>query len=315
MKYKFNHKSLSFEKAKVTPLQVIKTIASYVATAIAFAVVALIIWTVFFESPKEKQLKRELQNYHQTISVLEKRVVLLSHVLQNMEEKDDNLYRAILDAEPADRNIQMNDLQNYYASLSSQNQSDALNQLQLKTNILTRRAQNQLVSYEQLWKLAQEKEAIQASIPAISPVKNPQVVSGFGMRYHPVYKILRRHTGIDIIGKKGTPIYAAADGKVVTNPSGYSGYGIAVLIDHGRGYQTLYAHLSKANVKEGQKVKRGDVIGFMGSTGLSVGVHLHYEVLKNGVQVNPIHYFFGDLTPEEYDKILQQASEVNQSLS
>ena len=315
MKYKFNHKSLSFERARTTPLQVFKKIFSYLATAIAFAVITLIIYTFFFESPKEKRLKRELQNYHQTISLIEKRVDLLSTVLQNMEEKDNNLYRAILDAEPPSRNIQMDDLQNYYALLSSQNQSEALNQLQLKTNILTHRAQNQLVSYEQLWELAQEKNSIQAAIPAISPVKNPTVVSGFGMRYHPIYKILRRHTGIDIIGKKGTPIYATADGTVVSNQDGYSGYGITVVVDHGRGYQTLYAHLSKKNVKEGQKVRRGDVIGFMGSTGLSVGVHLHYEVIKNGEKVNPIHYFFGDLTPEEYNEILKQASEVNQSLS
>jgi murein DD-endopeptidase MepM/ murein hydrolase activator NlpD len=315
VKYKFNHKSLSFERAKTTPLQVFKKILSYAATAIAFAVVTLIIYTFFFESPKEKRLKRELQDYHQTISLIDKRVDLLSNVLQEMEEKDDNLYRAILDAEPASRNIQMNDLKNYYALLSSQNQSEAINQLQLKTNILTQRAQNQLTSYEQLWKLAQEKDSIQASIPAISPVKNPTVVSGFGRRYHPIYKILRQHTGIDIIGKKGTPIYATADGTVVANPDGYSGYGTTVIINHGRGYQTLYAHLSKKNVKVGQKVKRGEVIGFMGSTGLSVGVHLHYEVIKNGEKVNPIHYFFGDLSPEEYNEILQQASEINQSLS
>ncbi len=315
MKYKFNHKSLSFERAKTTPLQVFKKILSYAATAIAFAVITFIIYMFFFESPKEKRLKRELQDYYQTISVMEKRIDLLSNVLEGMEEKDDNLYRAILDAEPASRNIQINDLKNYYALLSSQNQSEALSQLQLKTNILTQRVQTQLISYEQLWKLAQEKNSIQASIPAISPVKNPTVVSGFGMRYHPIYKILRRHTGIDIIGKTGTPIYATADGTVDINLDGYSGYGTTVTIDHGRGYKTLYAHLSKKNVKEGQKVKRGEVIGFMGSTGLSVGVHLHYEVIKNGEKVNPIHYFFGDLTPKEYDDILKQASEVNQSLS
>ncbi len=315
MKYKFNHKSLSFEKARTTPFQLFKRILSYFATAVAFAVIVLVIWTVFFESPKEKRLKRELHDYNQTITLLEKRVDLLSNVLQDMEDKDNNLYRAILDAEPIDRSLHVKDFEEQYAALSSQNQSDALRQAQIKTSILTQRAQIQLHSYKELWDLAKEKETIQASIPAISPVKNPTVVSGFGMRYHPIYKILRRHTGIDIIGKKGTPIYATADGTVVTEMEGYSGYGITVVINHGRGYQTLYAHLSKQNVKPGQKVKRGEVIGYMGTTGLSVGVHLHYEVIKNGEKVNPIHYFFGDLTPEEYNEILKQASEINQSLS
>jgi murein DD-endopeptidase MepM/ murein hydrolase activator NlpD len=289
-------------------------ILAYVAAAVAFAVVVIVIWTLFFESPTEKRLKRELLSYNQTITSLEKRIDLLSNVLLDMEEKDDNLYRAILEAEPVDRNLHIDGFEAQYTDLLSENQSDALRRIQLKTSILTLRMQTQLNSYQQLWKLAQEKEQIQAAIPAISPVKNPTVVSGFGMRYHPIYKILRRHTGVDIIGKQGTPIYATADG-VVSSESEGTGYGITVLINHGRGYQTLYAHLSKKNVRPGQRVKRGKIIGYMGNTGLSVGVHLHYEVIKNGEKVNPIHYFFGDLTPEEYNEILKQASEINQSLS
>ena len=134
------------------------------------------------------------------------------------------------------------------------------------------------------------------------------------MRYHPIYKILRRHTGIDIIGRKGTPIYATADGVVSSEEAG-AGYGITVIINHGNGYKTLYAHLSKKNVRTGQKVKRGEVIGYMGSSGLSVSSHLHYEVMKNDTKVNPVHYFFADLTPEEYNQILEEASKINQSLS
>lgn len=315
MKYKFNTKSLSFERIKTTPFQWLKRILTYLATAISFAVIVLLIWTAFFESPKEKQLKRELQTYNQTLTSMQKRIDLLSTVLQGMEEKDDNLYRVILDAEPVNRGLYVKDFEEHRAVLASQNQSDALKQMQAKTSMLTLRAQTQLSSYQELWELAQEKEARRAAIPAISPVKNPVVISGFGMRYHPVYKILRMHTGIDIIGKKGTPIYATADGVVVTEQDGYSGYGITVQINHGRGYHTLYAHLSKAIVAPGKKVKRGEVIGYMGSTGLSTGVHLHYEVIRNGEKVNPIHYFFGDLSPKEYNEIIKQASEVNQSLS
>ena len=314
MKYKFNYKSLSFEEAKTTPFQWVKRILTHLATAVTFAAAVVVIWLSFFESPKEKQLKREMQTYKTEDARMKKQIHLLSNVLKGLEEKDDNLYRAILDAAPPNRDHDRSNLEEQYAAYSIGSNSEMLNHLQLKMDILTERTQNQLISYKELWKLAQEKESIQASIPAISPVKNPVIVSGFGMRYHPVYKILRRHTGIDIIGQRGTPIYATADGVVIDHGDG-SGYGIMILINHGRGYKTVYAHLSKKLVKVGQKVKRGELIGYMGSTGLSVGTHLHYEVLKNGEYVNPIHYFFGDLTPEEYNAILEKASEVNQALS
>lgn len=306
---------MSFEEIKTTPIQWFKKILTHIATAVTFATIVVVIWTSFFESTKEKQLKREVRAYQSEITGIKKRIDLLSNVLKGLEEKDNNLYRAILDAEPIHREYDRSILEKQYAAYSASNNSEILSQLQLKIDILTQRTQNQLDSYKELWEMAQEKESIQTGIPAISPVKNPVIVSGFGMRYHPVYKILRRHTGIDIIGQRGTPIYATADGVVIQEDEGYSGYGVMVLINHGRGYKTVYAHLSKKLVKSGQKVKRGDVIGYMGSTGLSVGTHLHYEVIKNGEKVNPIHYFFGDLTPEEYDAILEKASEVNQSLS
>lgn len=315
MKYKFNYKSLAFEEAKATPLYWFKRVLVDIASAVTFAVIVVVIWVSFFESPKEKQLKREMQTYQTEIASMRKQIHLLSNVLKGLEDKDENLYRAILDADPPNRDQDRNNLEEQYAAYSINNHSEILDHLQLKIDILTQRTQNQLNSYKELWKLAQEKEEIQASIPAISPVKNPVIVSGFGMRFHPVYKILRKHTGIDIIGQRGTPIYATADGVVIDQANGYTGYGILVVIDHGRGYKTAYAHLSKKAVKTGQKVKRGDIVGYMGSTGLSVGTHLHYEVFKNGEHVNPIHYFFGDLTPEEYNAILEKASEVNQSLS
>jgi murein DD-endopeptidase MepM/ murein hydrolase activator NlpD len=315
MKYKFNYKSLSFEVAKTTPLQWLRKILVHFATAVTFAAIVVVVWISFFESPKEKQLKREMRTYKTEVTTMRKQINLLSNVLKGFENKDDNLYRIILDAEPSNRELDKTALEEQYAVYAASSNSEMLNQLQINMDILTQRTQNQLNSYKELWKLAQEKDSILASIPAISPVKNPMVISGFGMRYHPVYKILKMHTGIDIIGKHGTPIYATADGVVIEQADGYSGYGIVVFINHGRGYKTAYAHLSKKTVKIGQKIKRGDVIGYMGSTGLSVGTHLHYEVFKKDEHVNPIHYFFGDLTPEEYNAILEKASEVNQSLS
>ena len=315
MKYNFNYKYLSFEEAKITPLQWVKKVLTYVVTAVSFAMIVVVIWISFFESPKEKRLKREIQTYQTEIARMRTQTNLLSNVLKGLEDKDDHLYRVILDAEPPNRNQDRNSLEEQYAAYNAGSNSEILNRLQLKIDILTQRTQNQIRSYKELWKLAHEKASIQASIPAISPVKNPVVVSGFGMRYHPIYKILKRHTGIDIVGQRGTPIYATADGVVMEYDNDHSGYGIMVVINHGRGYKTAYAHLSKKAVKTGQKVRRGDLIGYMGSTGLSVGTHLHYEVIKNGEYVNPIHYFFGDLTPEEYNAILEKASEVNQSLS
>jgi len=315
MKYKFNHKSLSFEKEVITLKRRFGKIVTYLLTGISFAVLTIVIYNNFFNSPKEKRLLRELDATEMKIEALNKRVNLLSNVLQGMEQKDDNLYRVLLEAEPIqNRNISIEKLNAVYDYSDIQNHAKALKELSRKVDILTARAQVQLKSYKQLWVLSQKKDDIYACIPAISPVKNPKVVSGFGMRYHPIYKILRRHTGIDLIGRKGTPIYATADG-VISGEEAGSGYGIAVFINHGSGYQTLYAHLSKKVVRPGQKVKRGEIIGYMGSTGLSVSTHLHYEVIKNGQKVNPIHYFFADLTPEEYNKILEEASEINQALS
>lgn len=313
MKYKFNPKSLSFEKAEKTAGQILKTIGSYTATAIAFAVVVLLIWNVFFDSPKEKRLKRQIKEYNIAISQMEKRVDLLSNVVLDLQKKDNSLYRSLLEANPTSEPLTMEELTNMAAGQKMAD-NDALTRLQLKAEWLTAATQKQLSSYEDLWHKAQHKEEIYQHIPAISPVKNPKVVSGFGTRFHPIYKILRRHTGIDFIGKKGTPIYATADGRVIQG-TGQTGYGITITIDHGNGYQTLYAHLSKKTAKPGQKVKRGEIIGYMGSTGLSSGTHLHYEVIKDGIKVNPVQYFFADLTPEEYSQILQQASEINQAMS
>ncbi|MDD2622783.1 MAG: M23 family metallopeptidase [Bacteroidales bacterium] len=315
MKYKFNHKSLSFEREEITIKKRLKKLLTYVLIALSFAVVTIVIYNNFFTSPKEKRLIRELELTSLKIDALDRRVNLLSNVVRGLEEKDDNLYRALLEAEPVkNRNNYIEQLHITYDYSDIQSHSKALRELERKIDILTAHSQAQLSSYKELWELTQKKEAIYASIPAISPVKNPQVVSGFGMRYHPIYKILRRHTGIDIIGRKGTPIYATADGVVSSEEAG-AGYGITVIINHGNGYKTLYAHLSKKNVRTGQKVKRGEVIGYMGSSGLSVSSHLHYEVMKNDTKVNPVHYFFADLTPEEYNQILEEASKINQSLS
>lgn len=315
MKYKFDHKSLSFEKEVVSLKKRLKKLIGHLLTGISFAVLTILIYNNMFTSPKEKRLKRELNATEIEIEKINRRVNLLSNVLRGMEQKDDDLYRVLLEAEPIeDRNPSLKKISLSEDYSDMQSFSKELNDLSRRLDILTVRSQIQLQSYQELWKLSQKKEEIFSCIPAISPVKNPKVVSGFGMRYHPIYKILRRHTGVDLIGRRGTPIYATADG-VISRENAGSGYGVAIIINHGYGYKTLYAHLSKKAVRPGQKVKRGELIGYMGSSGVSVSPHLHYEVIKNGVKVNPIHYFFADVTPEEYNQILEDASKVNQALS
>jgi murein DD-endopeptidase MepM/ murein hydrolase activator NlpD len=186
-----------------------------------------------------------------------------------------------------------------------------------KVDKLRRKLYMESKSQDELVKLADNKEKLYAAIPAIQPISNKQLValaSGFGFRTHPIYKVRKMHSGIDFAASIGTPIYATADGKVVTVDVKFSGYGKLVEIDHGFGYRTRYAHMHDFAVRAGQHVKRGDLIGYVGNTGLSTAPHLHYEVLINGAQVDPVHYFYNDLSPTEYEKILELASIENQSL-
>ena len=190
-----------------------------------------------------------------------------------------------------------------------------LNAVKLKADKLCVELAVQSRSFDTISQLVGKKAEMLRRIPAIRPLPNMyEISSGFGRRYHPILKVLRAHTGIDIAAAKGTPVYATADGTVSSQTPG-GGYGNVIVINHGYSYQTLYAHLSKKAVRPGQKVTRGEIIGYVGSTGMSSGPHLHYEVIKDGVRVNPVHYFFNDITPEEYDAILKSSRKVNQALS
>ncbi|MEJ2005908.1 MAG: M23 family metallopeptidase, partial [Cyclobacteriaceae bacterium] len=191
--------------------------------------------------------------------------------------------------------------------------------LDLKENVdkLRRKMYIQSKSYDEIAELAESKEKLFAAIPAIQPVSNKELIrlaSGFGYRTHPVYKVRKMHTGIDFSAPLGTPIYATADGTIIKAQVRFSGYGKVLEIDHGFGYKTRYAHMQEFAVQRGQKVKRGQIIGYVGNTGMSTAPHLHYEVLKNDEQINPVHYFFNDLNAEEYEKVIELASIENQSL-
>ncbi|MBO4481501.1 MAG: peptidoglycan DD-metalloendopeptidase family protein [Bacteroidales bacterium] len=315
--YYFNPKTLSFEKGKADWKKVVKRLLWFFAVALSFSVLFLWISFYLFDSPKERILQRENNELKEQLEHVNRRLDAMDVVLKDIQERDDNIYRSVFEADPVpvEQRYPFLAEDTKYDNLTSQEAKKLLSSIDKKSNRLIVQLAVQSRSLDTIADMASKKAEMLAAIPAIRPLKNmTHISSGFGRRYHPILKILRPHTGIDIAAPKGTPVYATADG-VVSRESPGSGYGIAVVINHGYSYKTLYAHLTKKAVRAGQRVKRGDVIGYVGSTGLSFGPHLHYEVIKNGVPVNPVHYFFNDITPEEYDKILESSKVVNQALS
>jgi len=243
-------------------------------------------------------------------------------VLSNLEERDEVLYRTIFECEPvsdAERFSGIGGVERY-ASLDGYDNSELIKLATRKVDELTKRLYVESKSLDEIYAIARQKTERLASMPAIMPIAKDKckIVSGFGYRFHPILKYRRLHSGIDLAARPGTPIYATGDGVVRVagrNPEGYSGYGVVVDIDHGFGFHTLYAHMTTTMVKEGQKVKRGEQVGTVGSTGMSTGAHLHYEVILNGKKVDPVYYFFNDLTPQEYDAVIEQARQENQCMS
>ena len=315
--YYFNTKTLTFEKKEFSWKSVVKRVLWWIATVVAFS--AIVIWISFYliDSPKELMLKRENNQLKRELSNLDKRYDQLLEVTKDIQNRDDKVYRTIFETEPVPMSERYPFLvhEQGYEDISSPEVVSLLNAVKLKADKLCVELAVQSRSFDTISQLVGKKAEMLRRIPAIRPLPNMyEISSGFGRRYHPILKVLRAHTGIDIAAAKGTPVYATADGTVSSQTPG-GGYGNVVVINHGYSYQTLYAHLSKKAVRPGQKVTRGEIIGYVGSTGMSSGPHLHYEVIKDGVRVNPVHYFFNDITPEEYDAILKSSRKVNQALS
>lgn len=316
--YRFNPNTLSYEKVEVTMRDRVKRISSTILLGLGMGVVIAVLAFTFIDSPKEAALKREINQYRYQLRVLNDRVNRDSEVLADLEARDSAVYRTIFEAAPitAEKRVPA-----YlpYEELEGFNCSAEIVRTTRRIDTLTQRLYAQSLSLDELYKMAGTKQQRMAAMPAIMPVaKNKcKIVSGFGMRYHPILRYRRMHTGIDLSAHQGTPVYATADGTVTTagRSNGLSGYGICVVINHGYGFQTLYGHLSNAKVKNGQKVKRGELIGHVGRTGLAQGSHLHYEVIQNGNKVNPVYFFFNDLTPTEYGEVIEAANQENQCLS
>ncbi len=321
VKYYYDSETLSYrkiEKRKGRKLGIV--FLSILATILSgFMLLLIYINLPYIETPKEKALKRELTNMQLQFNVLNKKMDQAVTVLQEVEERDNNLYRVYFEANPIpeeQRKAGFGGI-NRYKDLEGFDNSKLISSSSKRLDILTKRIVVQSKSLDEVAVLAEEKEELLAAIPAIQPVNNEdltRMASGFGYRTDPFTKARKKHWGMDFTAPRGTPIYASGDGKVTRADNTASGYGRHIRIDHGYGYESLYAHLYKYNVRKGKRVKRGDLIGFVGSTGRSEAPHLHYEIFKNGQRINPINFYYGNLTQEEFASMLHAAEQENQSL-
>jgi murein DD-endopeptidase MepM/ murein hydrolase activator NlpD len=318
VKYTYDSKTLSYKKIERNWKQRAKEAALFSIAAAAFGFVFYTAADLWFESPKERKIKRELDNMVIQYDLMNGKLEQLSSVLQDIEKRDDEIYRTIFEAGPIPQEVRTAGFggANRYKNLEGFSNSELLMDTRQKLDKVAKRAYVQSKSFDDVVEMARNKEQMLASIPAIQPVANKdlkRMASGYGYRIHPIYKVRKMHWGTDFSAPKGTPIYATGDGKVTTYKRSRSGYGRHIVIDHGFGYQTLYAHMNEIEVRRGQKVKRGDLVGYVGSSGSSTAPHLHYEVIKDGRKINPINYFFNDLSAEQYEEMLKISSHSNQS--
>ena len=316
-KFKYNHETLAFEPIKRNFKAFLKTSIRFIFSTTFIVLIAAYFLFRYVRSPKEIMLERELENMEFNYNVLTDRMVNLETVLQDLQERDDNIYRVILEADPISPSVREGAYGGVerYANLANYTNSQLIINTTKRLDKIASQTYIQSKSFDEVFQLAAQKEDMLMSIPGILPTNTNKasLVSFFGMRPHPRYKVMKPHTGVDFSAPTGTPIYATGNG-VVEAAKYMGGYGETIIIDHGFNYKTLYGHLSKMNVRPGQTVKRGQLIGKIGNTGNSVGPHLHYEVHYKGVPKNPINFFAFDLTPTEYHEILLQSQSVGQSL-
>ena len=319
VKYYYDVESLSYKKIKRKKRTTFKYASLFLLAASFFAFAFVFIANQYIESPKERTLKRELHNAQLQFELLNKKMNQAETVLNDIANRDNNIYRVYFEANPIPQEQRKAGFGgiNRYKNLEGFDNSKLIIESNKRLDILQKQIVVQSKSLDEITKLAKEKEKLLAAIPAIQPVSNEnltRMASGYGMRSDPFTKVRKMHWGMDFSAPRGTPIYASGDGVVTRADSRSTGYGNHIRINHGYGYISLYAHLYKYNVRKNQKVKRGDLIGFVGSTGRSEGPHLHYEISKDGKRINPINFYYGSLTADEFKKMLEHASLENQSL-
>ncbi len=317
-KFHFNPDTLSFEKIEDTLRNRLKKVAIHTASSLFLGFIFFIVFSYLFESPQEKQLKRENETLALQYELMDKRMDEMHRVLEKLQQRDDNLYRVIFQADPIPDEVRHHHAENdrQYEELAGYSTSRLLMKAAEKTDDLSKMIYVQSQSYDELVNLAKTNEEKLKHIPAIQPVLNRdlrRMASGYGIRIDPVYRTKKFHAGMDFTANVGTDVYATGDG-TVTYAGWMQGYGNTIIIDHGFDYVTLYGHLSKTISKKGEKVKRGSIIGLVGNTGKSTGPHLHYEVRFKGKPQNPMNFYFLDLSPEEYDRMVQMAENAGQVL-
>lgn len=321
VKYYYDTENLAYKKIKAKKGKKIGVIALFLAASALFGFLCFValLNTPFFETPKDKLQAREIENLKLRYELLNRKMDLAQEALASVEERDNNIYRTYFNTSPIpdeQRKAGFGGV-NRYEDLEGYNNSELVKKTSKRLDVLSKELVVQSKSLDEIAKLAKDKEKLLSAIPAIQPVKNEDLrhmASGFGYRSDPFTKIRKFHAGMDFSAKTGTPIYATGDGIVDRADNRASGYGNHIVIKHGYGYETLYAHLSKYKVKKGARVKRGDIIGYVGSTGRSEAPHLHYEVHKNGQVINPINFYYGNISAKEYILISKLANQENQSL-
>ncbi|MEZ5004250.1 MAG: M23 family metallopeptidase [Chitinophagales bacterium] len=316
-KYFYNPNTLQYEKIQESVSHIILRVLGFLLSASFFATIIIMLAFTFVDSPKTKRLERDLKQMELNFSILQERMAVAETVVKELEERDDNLYREVFEAEPISKDIRNMGYggSERFAELNQLSKGELMKSAYISMERLERKLYVQSKSFDEIAKMAQSKGQMLSAIPAITPVKRTStwMASGFGFRIDPIYKTRKFHYGMDFSGHTGIEIHATGNAKVIEIRKSQRGYGNQIILDHGYGYQTSYSHLSKILVYRGQTVKRGEVIGLMGSTGKSTAPHLHYEVVKDGSKVNPIYFFYNDLSADDYDELIKLVDSNQQS--
>ena len=306
-----SYRKIEYKKGRKTKIFILSLLGMFLS---GFLLLVIYLNIPYIETPKEKALKRELSNMELQFELLNKKMIQAQTVLSEIETRDNSIYRVYFEANPISdeqRKAGFGGV-NRYNNLEGFDNSNLIISTSKKLDVLTKQIVVQSKSLDEIARLAEEKEQLLKAIPTIKPVKNEdltRMASGYGYRSDPFTKARKFHRGMDFTAPRGTPVYATGNGVVKRADRRSSGYGRHIRIDHGFGYISLYAHLYKYVVRRGQKVKRGDLIGFVGSTGRSQAPHLHYEIIKDGKHVNPLNFYYGNLSPEEFAELLKVASQ------
>ncbi|MGX1025136.1 M23 family metallopeptidase [Psychroflexus sp. MBR-150] len=321
VKYYYDTETLSYRKIERKKGKTFGLTLLFVLGTLVSSILLLIVYLNIpgIETPKEKAYKHELEQMKFQYEMMNREMEEITSVLENIEERDNKIYRVYFEADPISEEQRKSGFGgvNRYKDLERYKNSEIIIKTKKRLDQLKKRVVVQSKSLDEIVEYALNKEELLASIPAIQPVKNEdlnRLASGYGMRMHPIYKIRKMHTGMDFSAPEGTPIFATGNARVKEIKISRRGYGKHLILDHGFNYETLYGHMSKIIVHRGQRVKRGEIIGYVGDTGSSTAPHLHYEVLKNGHHVNPIYFYYNDLSAEDYEAMMNNSALENQSL-